>query len=500
MKSQAAAFAEAHSSLHRLGVPDILPALRAAGLGISRTVLGGSHSVAVYPPIDSLMPVDPSPVIAAMERVKETSLYVHIAFCETRCTFCHYPVLHYPGKRSGSHTGNGGVTPYLDALKRELRFWSGKFAKSGTTVSSVYIGGGTPLVLEGKELREIMDIIGGEYHIAPNAEICMEGSPLTITAPDGEEKLRFLKDSGITRLSFGVQSFDDTVLKYAARGYKRDTAIRAARIVDGIFDNWNIDLIQGLYKGSPLETWENLKVIAEILPAHLTWYHGRFADRPQGDWYNAEERHSSFEDEAETLLGRMLIWRETAALGYQAIDGNRFVRDSRHIDPFKKIRTSSSSNLLGIGAASYSHIASDDRNENSNGYIFRNEVNIRSYTEKVMTGSPPIAMGRVIDDEELLAASYAAGLRHGRVEDTKLQAIRHSKPELSAYYERLARRLCEIGILRSHTADDGGMELRLTELGKLFEDETLTLFFSPKVKETLAAGTERRRVPMSGVG
>ena len=104
---------------------------------------------------------------------------------------------------------------------------------------------------------------------SPGAEVCIEGSPLTITAPGGEDKLRFLKEQGFTRLSVGVQSFDDAVLKYAARGYKREVPIRASRIAAQVFDNWNLDLIQGLYKGSPSETWETAG-IAEIRPGtHL---------------------------------------------------------------------------------------------------------------------------------------------------------------------------------------------------------------------------------------
>ena len=486
MKSQQAAFDEASSSLEQLGLPDTLPALHAAGVSISRTVLGGSHSVAVYPPIDSLTPLAPGSVAAKADFGRQVSLYVHIAFCETRCTFCHYSVEHYAGKGKSSGAEESGVTRYLDALKQELRFWGAKLAQSATSVSSIYIGGGTPLILGQEALGDVIKTIQREYDILPGAEFCIEGSPLTITAPGGEDKLRFLKGLGITRLSFGVQSFDDAVLKYAARGYKRDVPIRASRIAGQVFENWNLDLIQGLYKGSPLETWENLQVIADIRPAHLTWYHGRFADRPQGDWYKAEAKHASFEDESATLLGRMLIWQEMAQLGYQQIDGNRFVRARQYIDPFKKIRTSASSNLLGIGAASYSHVDSKLMTEGGRGYIFRNESNIRSYVDTVLEGAVPIATGRVIDEEELLATSYATGLRSGRVEDDDLRSIRKRKPELSGHYQKLESKLCDIGVLEAYKPDAGVEGLQISRLGKLFEDEALALFYSPVVKRALA--------------
>lgn len=493
MRSQRTAFDEATASLRRLGVPAVLPALHAAGISISRTVLGGSHSVAIYPPIDSLRPLDPPGVIETSEWGTETSLYVHIAFCETRCTFCHYAVDHYSGRTKGLAPDDGRVSRYLAALQRELVFWGARLARSGTAVSSVYIGGGTPLVLENAALGDLIRAIRAEYDVPSGAEICIEGSPLTITAPGGEEKLRFLKEQGVTRLSFGVQSFDDTVLKYAARGYKRDLAINACSIADEVFENWNLDLIQGLYKGSPSETWHNLISISEIRPAHLTWYHGRFADRPQGHWYEMESKHASFEDEFATLLGRMLIWQEMATLGYHQTDGNRFVRMRRYVDPFKKIRTSASSHLLGVGAASYSHVGAKAPEGHCRGYVFRNEPNLRAYVDAVLAGSIPIATGRVIDEEELLATSYATGLRTGRIENELMRSIRVEKPELSQHYDSLVDDLCAVGALEACLDDDGREVLRLSELGRLFEDETLALFFSPAVKSALAEKTSARR-------
>jgi oxygen-independent coproporphyrinogen-3 oxidase len=490
MKSRAAAFDEAYSSLRRLGLPETLPILHAAGVSISRSVLGGSHGVAIYPPIDSLMPINPGRLISTINCGSHVSLYIHIAFCETRCTFCHYAVDHYAGKGKNSQTEDRGVTRYLAALKEELIFWGKKLARSATAVSSIYIGGGTPLILEQERLEGIISIVQDEYDVLPGAEICVEGSPLTITAPEGEDKLRYLQERGVTRLSFGVQSFDDTVLKYAARGYKRDIPIRAASIANEIFENWNLDLIQGLFKGSPSETWENLKVITDIRPPHLTWYHARFADRPQGDWYRMESKHASFEDELATLLGRMLIWQEMAALGYHQSDGNRFVRDHQYTDSFKRVRTSTSSNLLGVGVASYSHIGTASRDEDCRGYVFRNDSNIRSYEDRVATGNVPIATGRIIDEEETLAMSYASGLRYGRIEDSDLRSIRTKKRELSVHFDRLEHALSDIGVLECHIGEAGKCGVRISELGRLFEDEVLSLFFSPSVKRTLQVRTK----------
>lgn len=485
IRSKKTAFSEAYSSLLRLGIPDILPTLHAAGVSINHSVLGGSHSVAIYPPIDSLTPVNSTDVVNSIDFDRDLSLYVHIAFCETRCTFCHYVVNHYAGKGKSSPSGDSDVARYLNALRKELKFWGAMLARSATGLSSIYIGGGTPLLLEQEALREIITTIHDEYKILPGADVCIEGSPRTITAAGGDEKLRFVKEQGVTRLSFGVQSFDNTVLKYAGRGYDRDVAIQASFIANQVFDNWNLDLIQGLYKGSPLEVWENLGVIAQIRPPHLTWYHGRFADRPQGDWYKTESKRSSFEDEPATLLGRMLIWQEMAALGYYQSDGNRFVRDHQYVDPFKKIRTSVSNDLLGVGAASYSHVRTNGENADCRGYMFRNQSTTRSYVDCVLNGNAPIATGRIIDEEEFLATSYAGGLRNGRVEDDDLTSIRRRKHGLSTHYENLENNLRAVGILETYVDNSGKPGVRISQLGKLFEDEVLALFFSPAVKKQL---------------
>src|SRR5690349_8000024 len=131
MTSQPDAFAAARASLHRLGIPDRLPALHAADLRIQRTVLGGSHSVALYPPIDALTDIDPRRVIDAVDPGPTASLYVHVAFCETRCTFCHYAVEHFAGKGGGTHRADTRVDRYLSALSRELMFWAERFAMAG---------------------------------------------------------------------------------------------------------------------------------------------------------------------------------------------------------------------------------------------------------------------------------------------------------------------------------------------------------------------------------
>ncbi len=466
-KSFEEAVQRAEESLRVLGLPDRLPTLHKAGVHIKRHILGGSHSVVTYPPLDALQPVNAAKLMPTVSYGRSANLYIHIAYCETHCTFCHYSVGVYRGTEHSGHSERKEVEHYLKALKREMSWHGQRLRQTNTTISSIYIGGGTPLILEQKQLAELLNTIRTEFDITPDAELCIEGSPLTITAADGSDKLQFLKSAGVTRFSFGVQSFNDKVLRMAARGYRRDTAIRACETVSGIFDNWNLDLIQSLCKGGPEEIWDNLNVIHEALPPHLTYYHGRYANRPQGSWLLV--RAQDFENELETLLGRMMIWQHMLGLGYQQTDGNRFVRDLHFEDPFKQSRTSIDQNLLGIGASSYSH---------TNRWFLRNIFDRGQYMHGIDNGQWPINRGLQITAEERLAASYVIGLRTRRLDEEP--TTEHG----GNHYQQLELRLRNLGLIEKFPAGPFWGQ-RLSRLGQLFEDEILSLFYSPEVLSAL---------------
>ncbi|MSR85173.1 radical SAM protein [Candidatus Uhrbacteria bacterium] len=475
MRAKEEALSRASHALSQLGLPHRLHEFNAYGLRIKRSLFGGSHSVVTYPPLDSLLPMTQVAFVPPLRFGNRVNLYVHIAFCETQCTFCHYAVKHYRGASHSSTSKVDFVERYLEALRREMEVWGALLRESGSVVASIYIGGGTPLVLEQARLEQLLADLRREFTVAENAEICFEGSPLTIVANDGAEKLRWLAQAGITRFSFGIQSFDDLVLKYAARGYKSDIAFRACEIVAKIFQNWNLDLIQGLYQGSIDEVWKNLEALQTIRPPHITWYHGRFGDRPQGEWLKLAALRAGFEQERDTLFGRMLIWQQLGEMGYDQIDGNRFISDRRFIDPFKQIRTSVSHDLLGLGASAYSHSAD---------WFVRNTLDVGEYIDRVMSGRLPFTRRRELSSEEKLAASYVIDLRTERWENAQSDQIYGVHPTILEHYENLVRESLGLGLLEEIPLD-GGRGLRLSLLGRLLEDEVLSLFYSPSVQQSL---------------
>lgn len=406
-----------------------------------------------------------------------TGLYVHIAFCEMICTFCRYTVDLSLGDTDPSETRRNRVVRYLDALHREIAARGALLRTFGTRVDSVFIGGGTPTVLSLSQLRWLFGVIRSEFDIIPGSPWCVEASPRTIVAEDGEEKLCFLRDEGVGRLSFGIQSFDDEVLRRAGRGRSREEATRACVIASSLFPNYNFDLIQGLYKGNVDEVWGNLLEVERLRPPHLTYYHGRFGDDKQ-QWAWLKAHPELFEGEEDTLLGRMLIWQRMRDLGYSQNDGNRFALGTAG-DTFKKVRTSVRSDLLGVGASAYSHV---DGLDGEDGLFFRNDTSLDGYLTRVENDLDPASTARVIDDEERLAASYVVGLRSVRRECEETVRLRTALPRLSEEYAARIERLAALGLVEQSNGTE-----RLTDLGCLFEDEILSLFYSPAAKRVIAS-------------
>ena len=431
------------------------------------------NSVVTYPPLDSLADIDPLPVIESIKN-SPVHLYFHIPFCETRCTFCHYVVDLYPGKERATINQQAAVDYYLQLLRKEITFYSQLFQQRNIQVDSVYIGGGTPTILSCTQLENLVTNIKDSFQYSNNFPFCIEASPLTITAFDGIEKLKLLVSHGIKRLSFGIQSFNNDVLKIAGRGYTKSTAIEACKLAQQYFTNWNIDLIQSLSQSSMAEIQENLAIIKELKPPHITWYNGRFSEkRPQGKMRQDKDWQKSFPQEREILDGRAFIWQELLKTGYNQIDGNRFVSNKKFIDSFKKVRTSIQADLIGLGVSAYSHTQQ---------YFFRNEMSIKEYAKQIEAKGHAIATGKKFSDEEKIAASYVIGLRTIWQKDKVYQQLTKKKQNQSIinHYKTLVDQLVGNGIL-----EYGKNSLRLTQLGRLYEDEVLAMFYSRTVKRIL---------------
>ena len=245
--------------------------------------------------------------------VKPLGLYIHIPFCKSKCIYCDFYSLPRAEDR---------MDRYVSALCRQLA----EIAQRTTahTVDSVYLGGGTPSYLGEKRLRHILKTVKKHYHLSRDAEITLEANP---DSAGDWRALRSLRRAGMNRLSLGVQSADDGLLRTLGRPHtfaqaeEAAAAARRARI-----RNLSLDLIYGL-PGQDLTGWKDtLERAAALEPEHLSCY-GLKVEEGTPLW-DMQEKMDLPDDDAQA---DMYLWtvERLRALGYEQYEISNFARPGR---------------------------------------------------------------------------------------------------------------------------------------------------------------------------
>lgn len=184
------------------------------------------------------------------------SLYIHIPFCIKKCPYCNF----YSLEGIPSETR----TEYISALLKELAL----YREDLNALRTIYIGGGTPSVLSGEEIERLLTGISKNINNSGIKEFTFEANPATLD----REKLSRLKDSGVTRISLGVQSFNEGDLLVLGRLHNVRDSLRAIEDIKKFSFDLSIDLIYGI-PGQTLKSWHgNLSRIEEIIPEHISVY------------------------------------------------------------------------------------------------------------------------------------------------------------------------------------------------------------------------------------
>ncbi|MBR0130418.1 MAG: radical SAM family heme chaperone HemW [Firmicutes bacterium] len=205
---------------------------------------------------------------------KKLGIYVHIPFCIRKCNYCDF--ISYPiGNGAAEKLPCGDITGYFKTLEQETRALSGiymnwdKSSCSGNyEIDSVFFGGGTPSAVDPDLICRQLDWVCCLFNVIPGAEISLEANPGTLS----EEKFRAYRLAYFNRISLGVQSLDDKVLKIMGRIHDAKEAERSFRMARKYFDNINIDLMMGV-PGQTVGSWlDSLKRVLDWEPEHLSFY------------------------------------------------------------------------------------------------------------------------------------------------------------------------------------------------------------------------------------
>lgn len=191
---------------------------------------------------------------------QELELYIHIPFCVKKCAYCDF----LSGPADDRHKRK-----YLDALLKEIQGYKKIEQISDYIVTSIFLGGGTPSILPGEWICEIMEGIDKTFKVSTDTEITIEVNPGTVD----RKKLNWYKKAGINRISFGCQSADNEELKMLGRIHSWENFLDSyAMARDNGFDNINVDLMSGL-PGQTARSWEiTLKKVMALEPEHISAY------------------------------------------------------------------------------------------------------------------------------------------------------------------------------------------------------------------------------------
>lgn len=285
--------------------------------------------------------------------MKEISLYIHIPFCKQRCFYCDFPT--FAGKERFREN-------YIDALIKEI----GEKC-SNYLIKTIFIGGGTPSYLEENELEKLL-IAVSKLNLSDKLEYSMECNPGTVN----EDKLKIMKKYGINRISFGLQSCNDELLKKIGRIHTFNEFLENYNLARKVgFDNINVDLMYGL-PNLTIQDWKNtLEKICELKPEHVSAY-SLIIEEGTAFYKLYEKDKLELPSEDDERIMDKLTKDILKANGYHQYEISNFALDGKECEHNKVYW--SLDEYIGVGSASSSYI---------DGYRLVNTSNIKDYIEKI---------------------------------------------------------------------------------------------------------------------
>jgi oxygen-independent coproporphyrinogen-3 oxidase len=419
----------------------------------------GSYFIANYPPFSVWTPeavaTDARPALASPPTDVPLGLYLHIPFCRKRCHFCYFRV--YTDKNAAEVQG------YLDTLAREWELYSAERAIAGRPLNFVYFGGGTPSFLSTRQLQSLvarMDAVSPWRHAE---EITFECEPGTLT----EAKIAAIREIGVTRLSLGVENFDDRVLEINGRAHRSPEIGKSYAFAKALaFPQINIDLIAGMLGETDANWRTSVEKTLDLAPDSVTIYQ---MELPFNTTISKAKRTGDAVVEGDVASwSTKRRWVDEAferfeAAGYTVASAYAVVKDPSTKFVYRD-RLWQGADMVGLGVASFGHIS---------GVHMQNLDSYGPYCASIEQGALPLARALRPTAEERMIREFILQLKLGAVRPTYferkygvdvLDAFRHTLDALAG--ERLL----------SVTRD----VVSLTREGLLRVDSFLPRFFLPR--------------------
>ena len=267
-------------------------------------------------------------------------LYLHIPFCVKKCAYCDF--LSFP-------SGQEIQRQYAKRLMEDIGCMGKEYGD--IPVDTIFIGGGTPSVLESRLIVDLMEHVNRAFQISDGAEISMEANPGTVT----REKLKEYRRAGINRISFGLQSANDRELKLLGRIHTWAEFLESFALARECgFTNLNIDLMSAL-PGQTCESWKDtLKRVTDLEPEHISAYSLIIEEgTPFGEKYGSEEGRKLLPDEDSEREMYHETKRFLRECGYERYEISNYAKPGRECRHSIGYWTGVPYLGLGLGASSY---------------------------------------------------------------------------------------------------------------------------------------------------
>jgi oxygen-independent coproporphyrinogen-3 oxidase len=373
-------------------------------------------------------------------------LYVHVPFCSSICNYCNF---------------NRGLfdeplkSRYVEALLGEISAAGRESRAQRTDADTVYFGGGTPSLLEPKEIEAIIRACRDAFDLSPDAEVTLEANPETVDA----ERLNDFRHAGVNRLSFGVQSFRDDELRRLDR---RHSARRAVEALDAArtagLENLSLDLMMWLPEQTVDQWMASVDGALDVAPGHLSLYMLEVYPHLPLKMEMRRQNWNQLPDDAAAEMYEASMARFEIA-GYEQYEISNLARPgrrSRH-----NLKYWSDGAWLGFGPGAHS---------TRDGRRWKNVSSTGEYIERVAAGASVTSECRDLSSHERLGDALFTGLRLTDGVDIDLLSQRYATDIWKRYGEHLAPYLEGDLLLKE------GSRLRLTRRGMLLAHEVMMVF------------------------
>ena len=375
-------------------------------------------------------------------------LYLHIPFCSAICNYCNFNRGLFDGRQK---------TRYVDALIVEIARagQAGQAGQAGRPADTIYFGGGTPSLLDPPDVARIIAACHDAFDIAPGAEVTLEANPESVDVA----KLIALREAGVNRLSFGVQSFRDTELRRLSRLH--DASRARAALVEARragFDNVSLDLMMWLPE-QRIDQWlSNVDAAIECDPDHMSLYLLEvYPNAPLKDDMARARWSQAPDDDAATMY--VAAMERLEAAGYEQYEISNVAkpgRASRH-----NLKYWTDGEWLGFGCGAHG---------TAGGVRTKNVAAVDDYIGRIGSGQSVISEARRLDTAERLGDALFMGLRLTRGIDLDAVRQRYGVDVWERYRDDLTR-FVDAGLLRHDSR-----RLSLTRAGMLLANDVMSVF------------------------